>query len=245
MVGKLAQNQEHPGSKFTIGSLDTLQGDIHEDLTQFFNSQYSADQMGLVLIADQPLDTLEAWVTPLFSKIANKDIGPDYPDMPVFTSAHLPAKLEIQSLKDGAKVGYTFPLPTTRAHYKTKPEQYFTNLLGHEGKGSLYQQLSSYGWIESLSASVGDLDRNASALSVAIELTPQGRAKIEEITDLLFQYIELIRRPHHRNGCTTSRHKWRRSVSDSKRSLDPPVWFISSHRGWTSIRPVTCWSRRT
>ena len=193
MVGKQALNPQHPGSKFTIGSLDTLAGDIHEDLTHFFETQYSADQMGLVVVSDQSLDELQAWIGPLFSTIKNNNIGPDYPDVPMYTDAELPAKLEIQSLKDGAKVSYTFPLPSTRPYYRTKPEQYFTNLLGHEGKGSLYQQLNSYGWIESLGASVGDLDRHASALGISIQLTPSGRDKIDEITDLLFKYIELLK----------------------------------------------------
>jgi len=193
MVGKQALNPAHPGSKFTIGSLDTLSGDIHEDLKHFFATQYSADQMGLVVVSDQTLDELQAWITPLFSKIKNLNIGPDYPDVPMYTDAELPARLEIQSLKEGAKVSYTFPLPSSRPYYRTKPEQYFANLLGHEGKGSLYQQLKSYGWIESLGASVGDLDRHASALGISIELTPAGQDKIGEITDLLFQYIELIK----------------------------------------------------
>lgn len=193
MVGKQALNQDHPGSKFTIGSLETLSGDIHQDLMHFFETQYSADQMGLVVISDQSLDAMETWIAPLFGQIKNKDIGPDYPQVPMYTSAELPARLEIQSLKDGAKISYTFPLPSTRTHYKTKPEQYFTNLIGHEGKGSLYQQLNSFGWIESLGASVGDLDRNASAIGITVELTPSGRDKIGEITDLLFNYIELVK----------------------------------------------------
>jgi insulysin len=194
MVGKQALNPAHPGSKFTIGSLDTLAGDIHEDLVDFFETQYSADQMGLVVIADQSLEALEARIRPLFSKIKNKNIGPDYPDMPMYTDKQVPAQLEIQSLKDGARVSYLFPLPNARIHYRNKPEQYFTNLIGHEGKGSLYQHLNALGWIESLSASVGDLDRNSSALSISIELTPVGRNKIPEISSYLFQYIDLIKK---------------------------------------------------
>lgn len=193
MVSKQAINPAHPASKFTIGSLDTLSGDIHEDLKRFFEEQYSADQMGLVAITNQSLDEMEAWIAPLFGRIVNKDIGPAYPDIPLYTDEQLPAKLEIQSLKDGAKVTYLFPLPSTREHYKNKPEQYFNNLIGHEGKGSLYQLLNSYGWIESLGASVGELDRNTASLSVSIELTPLGRDKIDQITDLLFQYIEMVR----------------------------------------------------
>jgi len=193
MVGKQALNPAHPASKFTIGSLDTLAGDIHEDLKSFFANQYSADQMGLVAISDQSLDQMQSWIVPLFSKIENKDIGPAYPDMPVYTDAELPARLEYQTQKDGAEVSYMFPLPSARSHYKNKPEQYFSNIIGHEGTGSLYQLLNSYGWIESLSAGVSDMDRNSSALAIRIKLTPEGRQHTAEITDLLFRYIDLIK----------------------------------------------------
>ena len=193
MTQKQALNPEHPGAKFTIGSLDTLAGDIHEDLMAFFESQYSADQMGLVAISNESLDAMQAWVVPLFNQIENKNIGSAYPDIPIYTDAGLPARLEYQTLKDGARVSYMFPLPSARSHYKNKPEQYFSNLIGHEGKGSLYQLLNNYGWIESLSAGVTDLDRNTSGLAIRLELTPEGRNHIPEITDLLFRYIDLIK----------------------------------------------------
>ena len=38
MVGKQLVNPAHPASRFTIGSLETLDGDIHEDLLQFFEA---------------------------------------------------------------------------------------------------------------------------------------------------------------------------------------------------------------
>jgi len=194
MVGKQALNPAHPGAKFTIGSLDTLAGDIHEDLINFFDTQYSADQMGLVVISDRTLDAMEALIRPLFGKILDKDIGPSYPTVAMYTDAQLPAQLEIQSLRDGASVSYLFPLPNAREHYRNKPEQYFTNLIGHEGKGSLYQYLNNLGWIESLGASVGDLDHNSSALSISIDLTAAGRAHIREISAYVFQYIDLIKK---------------------------------------------------
>ncbi len=193
MVGKQALNPAHPASKFTIGSLETLDGDIHEDLKDFFEREYSADQMGLVAISNESLNQMQSWIVPLFSKIENKDIGPAYPDMPIYTDAELPARVEYQTLKDGARVSYMFPLPSARTHYKNKPEQYFSNIIGHEGSGSLYQLLNSYGWIESLGAGVSELDRNTSALAIRISLTPEGRTHIEEITDLLFHYIDLIK----------------------------------------------------
>ena len=193
MVGKQAINPEHPNSRFTIGSLEVLSGDIHNELVEFFETQYSADQMGLVIVADQSLDALEALVTPLFTQIENKDIGPAYPSVELFKDGMLPATLKIQTIEEGASISYLFPLPAAREHYKNKPEQYFSNLLGHEGEGSLHQLLTRKGWIQSLSAGVGEMDRNTSAMMVNIDLTPLGEQHTDEITNMVFQAIELIK----------------------------------------------------
>ncbi len=193
MVGKQALNPNHPNSRFTIGSLEVLEGDIHNELVEFFDTHYSSDQMGLVIVADQSLDDLEAMVTPLFGQIENKDIGPAYPTVELFKEDMLPATLKIQTIEEGGSISYLFPLPAAREHYKNKPEQYFSNLLGHEGKGSLHELLTSKGWIQSLGAGVGELDRNTSAMLVNIDLTPLGEQHTDEITNMVFQAIDLIK----------------------------------------------------
>jgi insulysin len=193
MVSKLALNPEHPGSRFTIGSLDTLKGDVKADLMDFFAEHYSADQMGLVVLANQSLDELEALVTPLFNQVPNNDIGPSYPTKPAFTDLQLPAVLTSQSLKDSYQLAFNFPMPSTLGVYRNKPESYLSNLVGHEGEGSLHHFLNEKGWIESLGSGSQDFDRNTSLMIVNIELTEAGRGHVAEITDLLFQYFDMLR----------------------------------------------------
>ncbi len=192
-VTRQALNPAHPARRFYIGSLETLAGDIQADLIKFFEEEYSADQMGLVAISNVSLDELEAQVRPLFGKIENKDIGSDYFAIPMYAEGQLPAILRSQTLKDGASVTFSFPLPPTRQHYRKKPEQYFANLIGHEGEGSLYQDLKARGWIDSLGTGVSEFDRGTSILNVSIDLTEAGDARLAEIKDLLFDYIDLIK----------------------------------------------------
>ncbi len=193
MAGKQALNPEHPASRFTIGSLDTLAGDIQTDLLKFFNEEYSADQMGLVVLSNDTLDELEALVRPIFELVENKDIGPRPITGAMYEDGQLPGSLQYQSQKQGASVTYTFPLPSTRPHYRTKPQQYFANLIGHEGKGSLYQSLSQQGWIESLSTGVSDFDDATSILNIGIELTPSGVDKLPAVHDYVFRYLDMLR----------------------------------------------------
>ncbi len=193
MVRKQALNPNHPGRRFTIGSLATLKGDIQADLRSFFEENYSADQMGLVVLSRESLDDLEALVRPIFEQVGNQNIGSSYITQPMYADGQLPALLRTQSQKDGATISFQFPIPSTLPNYAVKPEQYFANLVGHEGEGSLYQLLKRRGWIESLGSSVSDFDRSNSVFGIAIELTPEGREQWQAVAHLLFQYIELVK----------------------------------------------------
>lgn len=193
MVSKLALNPEHPGHRFTIGSLETLAGDVKPDLDRWFDANYSADQMGLVVLSDQSLDDLQALVEPLFAQIPNKDIGPSYPAAPAFAPGQLPARLTSQSLKDRGRLAISFPIPNTLSTYRTKPEQYISNLLGHEGEGSLHSTLTARGWIESLGVGAQDFDHATSLLSVEIQLTALGQQHVDDVVGLLFVQLAQLR----------------------------------------------------
>ena len=193
MVSKQALNPEHPGHRFTIGSLDTLKGDVKADLDRWFAQNYSADQMGLVVLANASLDDLQALVEPLFNQVPNYNIGSDYPTVPAYTDAQLPAMITSQTQKNAVRLSVAFPVPNTLPYYRTKPEQYISNMLGHEGEGSLHSLLIQRGWIESLGAGTQSLDRNTSLISANFELTKAGSNHVPEIMGLFFAQIDMLK----------------------------------------------------
>ncbi len=192
-VLKTAMDPAYVGSRFYIGSLETLGDGVDEALKTFFEEAYSADQMVLVALSNESLDSMESWVRPMFEDIENRNIGPAPTPGPAFDFDGLPARLSYQSLNDRYEISFNFPIPPVDPHYRSKPAYYLTNLLGHEGDGSLHQRLKAEGWIESLAAGVNRLDAGNAALSVTIELTPAGRESIDEISAALFGYIELLK----------------------------------------------------
>ena len=192
-ASKMALNPEHPLARFNIGSLDTLGDGTYEALRAFFEAHYSADQMALVALGNESLDDMQAWIAPLFEDIANRQRGGAPITAPPFPANGLPATLRIQPQKEIRSVSFEFPVPTLRPHYRSKPESYITNLLGHEGEGSLYSALKDQGWIESLNASSGRFDDAHDAIDVSIGLTPAGSGQIEAIAAALFAYIDLLR----------------------------------------------------
>ncbi len=192
-VEKQVMNQTHPGAKFSVGSLDTLSGDVRTDLVEFYRTHYSADQMALVVVGSQSLDELNTWVTAKFSEIPRRQIAKPAPIGPMFAPGSLPRKLTYQTVKDTRQLVYNFPVPELDQYFREKPGSYVANLLGHEGAGSLHAQLKARGWIESLGASAQRFDADNALIMVSFELTEEGAAHVDDITRALFDYITLIR----------------------------------------------------
>ena len=192
-AGKLLMNPAHPLAGFNIGSLETLGGDVRSALLKFFAEEYSSDQMALVVLAPQSLDSLQTLVTERFGAIPNHNLGRDDPPEQVFTKDNLPVRLDVKPIQELRSVTYSFPVPALRPHYRAKPEFYIANFLGHEGKGSLYAKLKALGWATGLSSTSGDLDTDESNFDVNISLTEEGAKHIDEITAYLFAYIDLMR----------------------------------------------------
>ncbi len=192
-VAKQTMNPAHPGAEFTVGSLDTLGGDVRADLLQFYETHYSADQMALVMVARDDLDTLRTWATQMFSAVVRRAVSPPTALPALYEPSALPSQLSWKTIKESRQLTLNFPVPGLDAYYETKPGDYIANLLGHEGEGSLHALLKDRGWIESLGASAGRFDANNALVVVELQLTELGSAHQKEITALVFENIALVR----------------------------------------------------
>lgn len=192
-----AFNPNSPYAKFSVGSLETLADRdnqlVRDDLLKFYKAHYSANLMSLVVLANEPLPVLKKWVTEKFSAIPNQHASQQIFNEPVLTKAQMAHRINIQSLQEKRELGLMFPLPETQSHYLAKPAAYFQSLLGHEGEGSILDLLKEKGWADELSASSG-FSNNAqeSSLYIGINLTQTGLEHIDDIIDMVFQYIRLL-----------------------------------------------------
>ena len=196
-VRKAISNPDHAFSQFSVGNLITLDNTderpLRADLIEFWENEYSANLMTLAVYGPQPLDELESMVRPRFSAIENRNLEVKEHQEPLFDNDALPARLQVQTIKDIKQLKLVFPIPSQQEHYRTKPMHYVASLLGHEGPGSLFDVLKRKGWVESLSAGSGTDTGHHSSLELGMALTDEGLNHQDEIIALAFDYIGLVR----------------------------------------------------
>ncbi|MGV3590130.1 MAG: insulinase family protein, partial [Gammaproteobacteria bacterium] len=194
---KAVMNPQHPLTGFSVGSLDTLQDHpgttLRDALLAHYDRYYSANLMAVAISGPQTLDELEVLARRFFSPVVNRERMPPQNDAALFTPGTLPALLALEPVRDSRSVTYTFPIPSMREHYRSKPLNHIGHLLGHEGEGSLLSLLRARSWANGLSAGVGFTYEDAATFTVSVALTEAGVANIDEITGLVFQFIDLAR----------------------------------------------------
>ncbi|MCD8522070.1 MAG: insulinase family protein [Saccharospirillaceae bacterium] len=194
---KQAMNPEHPYASFATGNLDTLSdradSKIRDDLLTFYNNHYSADRMTLVLASKDPLDQLESWAKSHFSAVPDHQTVAREANPPLFIPGQLPLDMNIEPVKEIRRLQFTFPMPETQTLYAYKPVQVLSNLIGHEGEGSLLALLKEKGWAEGLSAGRSLSTPDETTLVVQIQLTKLGLLHTENITQALMHYISLLK----------------------------------------------------
>ena len=105
------------------------------------------------MVLSNALDDLQALVE-LCCKVPNRKIGSNDPEVPAYIDEQLPAMITSQRKK---MCGWRFlPIPSTLPNYRTKPEQYISNMLGHEGRNP-HSLLTKRGWIEILGSAPSPL----------------------------------------------------------------------------------------
>ena len=197
LAENVTANPKHPMSRFSIGSLETLNndnGDLYQDLRRFYKRYYVASNMALVVYGGQSLDQLESMVKVSFSDVpaGNK------PDLSMgaepYRSQDLGVRVNIVPLKDTRILSLSFPTESVQAYYKKKPLGYLLSMIGDEGKGSLHSYLKEQGLIDGLSAYQYDLPGEFTEMDIRLALTEKGLDQVDNITAVVFDYIDLIRK---------------------------------------------------
>ncbi|MCY3622325.1 MAG: insulinase family protein [Gammaproteobacteria bacterium] len=193
-VHKRLMNPDHPGSRFDWGSLESLRDVGAAEARAFFEANYSADTMALAVLGADDLDALEALVEETFGKVVNRGLGPGPTNPPLYEGVALPLGYAWRTVSETRTLTFRFPVPPNKPHYRSKPGVFLTSLVGHEGRDTLHDVLGRRGWIDDLVATSYDQDDWNGTFDIDITLTEEGKSHVDEIADLTYAWIDLIRR---------------------------------------------------
>ncbi|KAK3044283.1 hypothetical protein LTS18_001706, partial [Coniosporium uncinatum] len=200
-LNKELSNPEHPFNKFSTGNFKTLYEDpigrgvkIRDEFMKFYEDNYSANRMKLVVLGREPLDELEGWVEELFAEVPNRN----YPrlrwdDVEPFTEKELLTQVFAKPVLDSRVLDIYFPYQDEEEMYESHPSRYLSHLIGHEGPGSILSYIKNKGWANSLGAGSLPLGPGTAFFTISIRLTEEGLKHYQEIVKVVFQYIAVIR----------------------------------------------------
>ncbi|WOH37540.1 insulinase family protein [Thalassotalea fonticola] len=195
-VHKETINPEHPFSKFSVGSLDTLSDRtdscLKDEVTRFYNEHYCAQRMTLAIEGPQPIADLERLVIEKFSAIRSEIQPKIKVSEPLYKKEHLGISVDIKPEKDDRKLILSFAMPGIDTSYLYKPVSYLSYLLGHEGSGSILAYLKNKQWAMALTSGGGVNGANFKDFNISIRLTEEGEQHQDEIIALVFAYIQLM-----------------------------------------------------
>jgi insulysin len=196
---------EHPFSGFGTGNLKTLKQvpeqlglNIRDVLVDFHSKYYSSNVMKLVIVGKESLEVLQGYATEMFSGIPNKNIEAPRFGINPMKKESLSSIVRIKSVKDMKYLSLTFPCIDELGHYKTHPFHYLGHLIGHEGPGSILSLVKQRGLANTLSAGLSRQGaRGFDMFRIGMELTEKGLEEYQSVIEIVFQYIELMKR----TGC--------------------------------------------
>ncbi len=185
----------HPIKKFNIGNKKTLSGDNRPALLEFHKRYYAASNMRLAILSKLSLDQLEKLAKTYFSPIQDFPVKKD----PISSDYRKPLKdkyrlLKIKTIKDIRSLTLNFPTIHLHNHLKSKPASIVGSVLGYEGNGSLLSKLKEEGLALGLSAGGGYSHPNINSFTISINLTQRGLQNYERIMEIVFAYIQMIKK---------------------------------------------------
>eukprot|EP00177_Eucheuma_denticulatum_P002205 GFKZ01003943.1.p1 GENE.GFKZ01003943.1~~GFKZ01003943.1.p1 ORF type:complete len:1005 (+),score=138.94 GFKZ01003943.1:271-3285(+) len=202
-VFRSCSNPDHPLSRFTTGSKETLWDkptasgiNVREALIDFHNKYYSANLMSLCVVAPHDLDTLQDWVVSLFSDIRNNNVPhpcDEFKDIPIRLDHQRGRRFYVETVNDVRNIDISWDLPTCIPLYRSMPNRLICNLVSDEGKGSILSLLKALDWADCVDAGVSNC-MHFSTLCVSVSLTKKGIDHIDDIVRIIYDYIWLLKK---------------------------------------------------
>lgn len=191
-------NPEHPLSKFSIGTIETLSSkkgeNIRDELINFYNKHYYSNNMILSLSGPETIEELEVLANNNFNKVqANTRDNNNISAVPMFTKNNLQKTVEYRTHGKNNSLDLIFSIKNMHSLYKTNPYGYLENLFNSKHPNSISAYLFDNGFInEKPSLSFFDT-YNQGFINISANLTAKGLKEVDHIIQAIMNYFKLCR----------------------------------------------------
>jgi insulysin len=204
-VHKETCNPAHPFSQFSVGNHQTFEPfspfQLKQKLQRIFERFYQPQNACLCLVSQQQLTVSEDTVRQQFNNWTSNNKCPVEPLPALYLEHNLGVQINILPLQKARRMILTFALPGQHSHYRSKPLNVLSHILGDEGEGGLLYFYKTKNWATNLSAGGGIEGSTFKDFNVNLQLTDEGIKYADEVITALFSYIQLIKE----NGIETWR----------------------------------------
>ena len=196
-VHKETINPKHPFAKFSVGNSKTLADkvgyNLRDEVCDFFQKNYQAHFMTLVLEGPQTLAELEDLARNNFSNIKSNNIAKVGIKQPLYHPEHQQKWINVRPVKNDRQLIISFAMPSIDQFYRHKPEAIIAYLIGHEGPGSILSLLKNKQWAIALTAGSGINGSNFKDFNINISMSELGEKNIISIISIVFSYLNLLK----------------------------------------------------
>lgn len=186
---KIQCHSNHPFSKFSTGSLETLKiPHIHQELKRFYNGTYTSDKMILTVFTNSR-DTIIRDITKIFSKIPRRQISIDPKCGILLTTNKI---IKYLPVKDRDKVTIVWEIPSFSDDPKKSPIPFLLEILNNQTENSLYSHLSGNLWVSRLDVDLLAAIRDRAIIHITIKLMNNAINYVGTVVNTVFTYIEML-----------------------------------------------------
>lgn len=195
MVFKETGNPAHPNNAFSTGNAKTLSGIPQTALKDWYQKNYSANRMHLVVISPLPMETLIALVDKDFSRVEKRQVSAPRILGEMASAQQKGHLLALKPIKDLKVLSLSWELPKDFAMDQEKQvASLVAYVLGNESETSLLHVLKKEKLAENMSVSSDRFSKDHVLFSLEISLTEQGLASIDKVIDRCFQAIATLKK---------------------------------------------------
>jgi insulysin len=187
-------DQSSGESKFSTGNKDTLAKATPEAVRAFYERHYSADRMALTIAGRASLDELEQLARKQFAAVPKRATEAAQ-RAPIFLPRKAALRLaRVEPVRELRQLQMEFVLPATRPMFASRADRLLNNVLAYPGPGGLIHRLKALGLANGLSVSQWERTPQYGSLFFNLDLTPQGEKEHQQVLNLLFSWIEFVKR---------------------------------------------------